>query len=145
MLGKHRMFFFFFFLFFLYVYVNEPCIWGHRGAVLVSPGCAHPWHCHVLGPISHGGLFLGIQWGRSHLESAWVVLPHSGFFFPDCPVLGHEGLIAPIGVLSASGSEECLSKLLFSFLVFGKRKEAWRWSQAVTKWGLTPGKESWKY
>lgn len=67
------------------------------------------------------------------------------FFSPDCPVLGHEGLIAPIGVLSASGSEECLSKLLFSFLVFGKRKEAWRWSQAVTKWGLTPGKESWKY
>lgn len=87
-------------------------------------------------------------WGFSGEEVTWKVpglFCFILFFFPDCPVLGHEGLIAPIGVLSASGSEECLSKLLFSFLVFGKRKEAWRWSQAVTKWGLTPGKESWKY
>lgn len=43
-------------------------------------------------------------------------------------------------MLSASGSEECLSKLRFSFLVFGKRKEAWRVVTGSNKVGF----DSWQ-
>lgn len=116
---------------------TEELFW-YPQAVLIL-GTVTYWAPYRTGPLA------GDSAGKKSPGKCLGCFASFFFFFLDCPVLGYEGLIAPNGMLSASGSEECLSKLRFSFLVFGKRKEAWRWSQAVTKWGLTPGKESWKY
>lgn len=94
------------------------------------------------GLILTGGLFLSIQWWKIHQENTWTILPY--------PVVSRPSVFRawrtiPISMFSASGSEEWLPKLLLAFLIFGKRKAVLNWLWAVMMWGLTLGKESWKY
>lgn len=139
-----------FFAFFLYLY-KWACVWGSGTELFWYPRLGSSLAQLLIlfflmvtsnGLILTGGLFLGIQWWKSHQENTWTVLPY--------PVVSRPSVFRawrtiPISMFSASGSEEWLPKLLLAFLIFGKRKAVLNWLQAVMMWVLTLGKESWKY
>lgn len=144
----HGMGFLFFAFFF--ICINEPVFEEVEQSCFDTPGWGHLWHSCLYfflmitsnGLILTGGLFLSIQWWKSHQENTWTILPY--------PVVSRPSVFRawrtiPISMFSASGSEEWLPKLLLAFLIFGKRKAVLNWLWAVMMWGLTLGKESWKY
>lgn len=136
-----------FFFFFFSLYTNESSVWGSGTELFWYPRLGSSL-ARLLITFFYGYQqcsycdwrpFVGDTVVKKSLGKYLDCFASS--FFPTPPVF-RTWRTVPISMVSASGSEEWLPKLLLIFLVFRKRKAVLNWSQAVAMWGLTLDKES---